>query len=154
MNAKKERELFLVALERLLAKERRMIEGYHTLAELVKSAPTGLLLHWVITEEEAHFTLLCTIISSLKQISSKKKGNGGDSLWVEGDYALHWIERLRLKERAVAGDCHSLKSQFCWEDRDLIDALLDALVMDSEKHQRFLLTVEKTVKSMKTTRLQ
>ena len=71
---------FLAALERLLTRERRMIEGYHTLAELVKSAPTGLLLHWVITEEEAHFTLLCTIISSLKQISSKKGKWWGQSV--------------------------------------------------------------------------
>lgn len=154
MNAKKERELFAAGLERLLRKENNRVEEYRALAELIEDIPAGLLLDWVITEGVAHHTLLCAIISFLKQISGKKTGNGADSLGIVRDNALRWIGRLRLKERAVAGDCHSLKSQFCWEDRDLIDALLDALVMDSEKHQRFLLTVEKTVKNMKTTRLQ
>jgi hypothetical protein len=153
MNAKKERELFLAVLERLLDKERRMVEEYRTLAELVKSVPIALLLDWVVVEEEAHFTLLCNIITSLKRIPSKK-GNGADCVGLEQRNALGWVQRLRLKEQALAGDCHSLKSQACWEDRELIDALLDALVMDSEKHQRFLLTVEKVVKNMKTSRLQ
>jgi hypothetical protein len=154
MNAKKERELFLGALERLLDKERGILEEYRTLADLVKSVPAALLLEWFIIEEDVHFTLLCTIISSLKRTRKKSNGKSANALSVERDNALGWIERLRLKEQAVAGDCHYLKSQFCWEDRDLIDAFLDALVMDSEKHQRFLLTIETTVKNTKTNRLQ
>ena len=146
MNAKKERKLFAAGLEGLLRKENKIVEEYRALAELIEDIPASLLLDWVIIEGVAHHTLLCTIISSLKQISSKQKGNGGDSLRVEGDYALRWIERLRLKEQAVTADCRSLKRQACWEEGDLIDALLDALAMDSKKHQRFLLMMEKMVK--------
>ncbi len=146
MNAKKERELFAAGLEGLLRKENKIVEEYRGLAELIEDIPAGLLLDWVITEGVAHHTLLCTIISFLKQIPGKKTGNGADSVGIVRDNALRWIGRLRLKEQAVTADCRSLKRQACWEEGDLIDALLDALAMDSKKHQRFLLMVEKTVK--------
>lgn len=146
MNAKKERKLFAAGLEGLLRKENKIVEEYRALAELIEDIPAGILLDWVIIEEVAHHTLLCTIIRSLKQIPGKKTGNGADSVGIVRDNALRWIGKLRLKEQAVTADCRSLKRQACWEDRDLIDALLDALAMDSKKHQRFLLMVEKTVK--------
>jgi rubrerythrin len=146
MNAKKERELFASSLERHLEEESRMVEEYRALTELVDDAPAGLLLFWVITEEEAHEAFLRTIIKSLKQAAEKKKGNGADSVGMERDKVLRWIDRLRLKERALVADCQWLKSQASWEDGDLIGALLDGYIIDSEKHQRFLRAVEKMVK--------
>ncbi len=53
-----------------------------------------------------------------------------------------------MKEQTIVAACRALKSQACWEKGDLVDAFLDALVMDSEKHQRFLLAVEKTVENL------
>lgn len=153
MNAKKEREIFLAALERLLDKERGIIEEYRTLAELVKSVPTALLLDWVVIEAEAHFTLLCTIMTSLKRIP-RNQGKGLDGEALEQENALGWVRRLRLKEQAIRADCCSLKSQACWEDKDLIDALLDGLLMDSEKHQRFLVAVERAVGKLEMSKLQ
>ncbi len=147
MNAKKERELFAAGLEGLLRKENKIVEEYRALAELIEDIPAGLLFDWVITEGVAHHTLLCAIISSVKQTPQKEKGNGADSVGMERDKVLRWIERLRLKEQAVAADCCSLRSQACWEEEgDLIDALLDALLMDSKKHQGILLAVEKMLK--------
>jgi hypothetical protein len=147
MNGKKERDLFAAGLKQLLRRENEIAEEYHALAELVEGLPAGLLLDWVVTEQEAHYTLLFSVIKSLKQISKRESGNGADRTEMERDNVLRWIERLRLKEKAVAADCRSLKSQAYWEEGDLMNALLDALVMDSEKHQRFLLTMEKTVKT-------
>lgn len=154
MNAKKERELFAAGLERLLRKENKIVEEYRALAELIEDIPAGILLDWVIIEEEAHRTLLRTIISFLKQIPGKKRENGEDSVGIEQDYVLRWIGRLRLKEQAVTADCRSLKRQACWENGDLVDSFLDALVMDSEKHQRFFLAVEKAVEDMMMSRPQ
>lgn len=147
MNGKKERELFAAGLKQLLLRENEIVEEYRALAELVEGLPAGLLLDWVVTEQEAHYTLSCSLIKSLKQMSKEENGNGADRGEMERDNVLRWIERLRLKEKAVAADCRSLKSQAYWEEGDLMNALLDALVMDSEKHQRFLLTIEKTVKT-------
>jgi hypothetical protein len=59
-----------------------------------------------------------------------------------------------MKEQTVVAVCRSLKSQACWENGNVVDAFLDALIMDSEKHQRFLLAVEKTVDNLIMSRPQ
>jgi hypothetical protein len=59
-----------------------------------------------------------------------------------------------MKEQAVVAACLSLKGQACWENEDVVDAFLDALVMDSEKHQRLLLAVEKAIEHIMMSRPQ
>ena len=154
MNAKKERELLVVGLERLLRKESKIVEEYRALAEMLEGVPAGLLLDWVVIEEEAHHTLLINIIHSLKQTAQKGSENGADGVEMERDTMLCWVEKLKMKEHAVVADCRSLKGQAWWENGDLLDALLDALVMDNEKHQRFLLAVEKAVENIMMSRPQ
>ncbi len=154
MNAKKERDLFAAGLERVLQNENKIVREYRTLAELVESIPAGLCLDWLITKKQVHHILLCIIIRALKEPPQVANGNGTNGVGIERDKVLLWIEQLRSKEQALVTDCGFLKSQGCWEDSDLVEALLDALVMDSKKRQRFLLTVEKTVENMKTSRLQ
>ena len=154
MNAKKERELLVVGLERLLRKESKIGEEYRALAEMLESVPVSLLLNWVVIEEEAHHTILSNIIHSLKQTVQKGSETGPDGLEMERETMLCWVKRLTMKEKVVVADCRSLKSQASWENRGVIDAFLDALIMDSEKHQRFLLAVEKTVENMIMSRPQ
>lgn len=154
MNAKKERELLVVGLERLLHKESKIVEDYRALAEMLESIPAGLLLDWVVIEEEAHHTLLINIIHSLKQTVQKGSGNGADGVEMERETMLCWVKRLRMKEQTVVAACRSLKGQACWDNGDVIDAFLDALVMDSEKHQRCLLAVEKAIDDIMMSRPQ
>jgi hypothetical protein len=47
-----------------------------------------------------------------------------------------------------------LKSQACWQNGKIADAFLDALVMDSEKHQRLLLAVEEAIEHIMMSRPQ
>jgi hypothetical protein len=154
MNAKKERELLVVGLERLLRKESKIVEEYRALAEMLEGIPVGLLLDWVVIEAEAHHTLLINIIHALKQTAQKGGENGADGVEMERDTMLCWVGRLRMKEQAVVGACRSLKGQACWENGDVADAFLDALVMDSEKHQRLLLAVEKAIEHIIMSRPQ
>ena len=119
-----------------------------------KIFPLGLLLDWVVIEEEAHHTLLINIIHVLKQTAQKGGENGADSVEMERDTMLCWVGRLRMKEQAVVAACLSLKGQACWENGNVVDAFLDALVMDSEKHQRFLLAVEKAIENIIMSRPQ
>lgn len=154
MNAKKERELLVAGLERLLQKQRKIVDDYRALAEMLEGIPAGLLLDWVVIEEVAHRTLLINIIHSLKQTVQKGSRNGADGVEMERDAMPYWLERLRMKEQTVVAACRSLKSQACWENGDVADAFLDALVMDSEKHQRFLLTIEKTIENLIMSRPQ
>jgi hypothetical protein len=151
MNGKKERQLLVVGLKRLLRKKSKIVEDYRALAEMLEGIPAGLFLDWVVIEEEAHHTLL---IRSLKKTTQKESGNCANGVEIERDTTLCWVERLKMKEQAVVADCRSLKSQACWENGDSVDALLDALVMDSEKHQRFLLAVEKAIENIMMSRPQ
>ena len=154
VNAKKERELLVMGLEKLLRKESKIVEEYRALAEMLESIPVSLLLDWVVIEEEAHHTILSNIIHSLKQTVRKGSETGADGLETERETILCWVKRLRMKEQTVVADCRSLKSQAWWENGGVADAFLEALVMDSEKHQRFLLAVEKTVENLIMSRPQ
>ncbi len=151
MNGKKERELLIVGLEGLLRKKGEIAEEYRALAEMLEDIPVGLFLDWVVVEEEAHQTL---IIRSLKKTTQREGRNCATGVEIERDTTLGWVERLKMKERAVVADCRSLKSQSYWANGDSVDALLDALVMDSEKHQRFLLVVEKAIENIMMSRPQ
>ena len=154
MNAKKERELFASGLARLLKKQRKIVDDYRALAEMLDGVPVGRLLDWVVIEEEAHRTLLINIIQSLKQTAKKVSGDGADGVAIERETMLYWVKRISMKEQTLVTVCRSLKSQACWENGNIVDALLDALVMDSEKHQRFLSAVEKSIESVLMSRLQ
>lgn len=145
MNAKKERELFLRSVERHLERENKILEGYRALSELLEDLPVGLLLDWVITEEEQHQSLLCTMINAFKQTARKERGDGADGVGMEQDKVLRWTERLRLYEHKFAADCVYLKSQACWEGAELFDAVLDAMIMDCRKREGLLLAVEEMV---------
>lgn len=154
MNAKKERELLVVGLERLLHSESKIVQDYRALAEMLDGIPAGLLLDWVVIEEEAHHTLLINILHSLKQTKQTERGSGADDIEMERETMLCWIERLKMKEQKVVTVCRALKSQASWETGDVVAAFLDALIMDSEKHQRFLVTVEKAVDDIMMSRPQ
>jgi len=154
VNAKKERELLTVGLEGLLRKQNKIVDGYRALSEMLENIPVSLLLDWVVIEEEAHHTLLINIIHSLRQTAQKGSVNGADGVEMERDTILCWVKKLRMKEQTVVAVCRSLKGQACWENGDVVDAFLDALVMDSEKHQRFLLAVENTIENLIMSRPQ
>jgi rubrerythrin len=154
VNAKKEHELLVVGLKNLLQKENKIGEEYRALAEMLESTSVSLLLDWVVIEEETHHTILSNIIHSLKQTVQKGSETAADGPETERETMLCWVKRLRMKEQTVVAVCRSLKSQAWWENRGVVDAFLDALVMDSEKHQRFLLAVEKAVEDMMMSRPQ
>ena len=153
MNAKKERELLVVGLERLLHTKSKIVEDYRALAEMLDGIPAGLLLDWVVIEEEAHHTLLINILQSLKQTARKERGSGVDGMEMERAAMLCWITRLQTKEQKIVAVCRALKSQAGWET-GAIDAFLDAVVMDSEKHQRFLLAAAKAIDNIMMSRPQ
>jgi hypothetical protein len=154
VNAKKERELLASGLGRLLQKQGKIVNEYRALAEMLDGASVGRLLDWVVMEGEAHHKLLINIIHALKQTEKKFSDDGADGVAMEGETMLYWVKRLRMKEQTVVAICHTLKGQACWENGDIVDAFLDALIMDSEKHQRFLLAAEKSIENLLMSRPQ
>jgi len=154
MNAKKEREIFAAALGRLAQQQSKIVDDYRGLAEMLEDVPVGLLLDWVTIEEEAHHTLLINIIRSLKQAAQKERANGANGGAMERETMLCWVERLKAKEQKVVAVCHALKGQACWETGEIVDAFLDAMIMDSEKHQNFLRAAERAIDNILMSRPQ
>jgi hypothetical protein len=148
VETKKEHGLLTAGLERLLQNESKIGEEYHALAEMLEGLPAGLFLDWVVIEQEAHHSLLINIIHSLKQTAQKGNADRADGVEMGRETMLCWVKRLRAKEHAVIAACRSLKSQASRENEALVDAFLDALVMDSEKHQRFLSAVEEAIENI------
>ena len=99
MNAKKERELFASGLARLLKKQKKIVDDYRALAEMLDWVPVGRLLDWVVIEEEAHRTLLINIIQSLKQTAKKVSGDGADGVAIEQETMLYWVKRISVKDK-------------------------------------------------------
>ena len=154
MNAKKEFEPLIVGLESLLHTESKIVQDYRALAEMLDGIPAGLLLDWVAIEVETHHTLLINILHSLKQTKQTGRGSGADDIEIERESMLCWIDRLKMKEQKIVAVCRALKSQAGRETGDVVAAFLDALIMDSEKHQRFLVTVEKAIDDIVMSRPQ
>lgn len=154
MDTKKEHKLLTAGLERLLQNESEIGEEYHALAEMLEGLPAGLFLAWVVIEQEAHHSLLINIIHSLKQTAQKGNADRADGIEMGRETMLCWVKRLRAKEHGVIAACRSLKSQASWQNEGLVGAFLDALVMDSEKHQRFLSAVEEAIENIMMNRPQ
>jgi rubrerythrin len=144
MNAKKERELLVVGLEKLLLSESNVVEDYRALAELIEGAPASLLLDWIVVEAEAHYTLLINILHSLRRNQNTSQDDA-KGIVSERQSMLCWIKRLQTKEQKAIALCQSLKSQACWAPGTIVDTFLDACIMDCEKHHRILRSVEEAV---------
>lgn len=111
MNAKKERELLVAGLERLLHSESNIVQDCRALAEMLDGIPAGLLLDWVAIEGETHHTLLINILHSLKQTKQTERGSGANDIEMERETMLYWTERLKMKEQKRVTVCRALKSQ-------------------------------------------
>ncbi len=145
MNGRKEREHLVAGLESLLRSESKITEDYRGLAETLDGIPVGVLLDWVALEEEAHHTLLVGIIHSLKRTVQNDRGNRANDVEMERETMLCWVERLKAKEQEIVTLCRTLKSQTGRDTGGVVGVFLDAVIMDSEKHQGFLVAVEKAI---------
>ena len=65
---------------------------------------------------------------------------------VNREELLQQTEKHRKHEQKSIDAYRNLKSQLSGEDRELLDSLLDGLILDSEKHDRLLLAIEKMIK--------
>ena len=62
------------------------------------------------------------------------------------DELLRRTEQLQKHEKETIDACRSLRSELSGTGGELIASVLDVMAMDSEKHHRLLVTVEKMLK--------
>jgi len=140
------RESFVASVDRHVEAEGRILEEYRALAEKIPDGPIGMLVDLILTEEEQHHFLLRTMAKHLRQpLTGETQGLEAKGLM--RDELLRQTRRLREHERETINACGNLKSQVSSEEKELFDTLLDVMILDSEKHERLLLAVEKMIKA-------
>lgn len=145
MDDRKGREFFAQSLDRHVEAEGRILEEYRALSEKIANGPVGMLVDFILTEEEQHHFLLRTMANHLRQ--SLAEGAKGFEAGEVRDELLRQTQRLRGHERETISACRNLKSQLSSEEQELFDALLDVMILDSEKHERLLSAIEKMIKA-------
>lgn len=144
MMDKKGREFFAANLDRHVEAEGEILDEYRTLAGGLEDGPISFLIDLILTEEEQHHFLLRTMANRIRL--PFEKGERDDLSWVvDRDELRRHTQKLREHEQETIHACRSLKSQIPVEEGEFFDALLDALILDSEKHRRLLLAVEKLI---------
>jgi hypothetical protein len=142
----KGREFFAESLDRHVEAEGKILEEYRALSEKIADGPVGMLVDLILTEEEQHHFLLRTMAGHLRQslTAGTKRFEAGE---VVQDELMRQTQRLRGHERETISACRNLKSQLSSEEKELFDALLDVMILDSEKHERLLSAIEKMIRT-------
>ena len=145
MTRQKEKELFAKALEWHVGEEQRILEEYRTLTSRLKGSSVSMLTDIILTDEDQHHALLQKMVKKLREPAGGKTRSTLEDDNFEG--LLHETRKLREHEKETVQVCRKLKSQMNMKEPEIFEAIFDALIYDSEKHQRLLLAVEKTIKS-------
>jgi rubrerythrin len=145
MTRQNERELFAKALEWHVGEEQRILEEYRTLTSRLKGSSVSMLTDIILTDEDQHHALLQKMVKKLREPAGGKTRSTLEDDNFEG--LLHETRKLKEHEKETVQVCRKLKSQMNMKEPEIFEAIFDALIYDSEKHQRLLLAVEKTIKS-------
>lgn len=139
-----ERESLAVQFERHADEEGKILTEYRALSEKLGNSSAGNLVSHILTEEELHHLLLRTLAKWMRESpTEQERAIPRDANRAE---LLRLTQMLQKHELETIDACRGVKSELPGESADLLGALLDALVLDSEKHHRLLDAVEKMLK--------
>jgi hypothetical protein len=134
-----DREALAAELERHVTEEGEILQEYRRFSDKLTEGPLSVLVDHITTEEEMHHFLFRTLADWLKAPPAP-----GASLAAQGidrDEILRHTRALQEHEQQTVEACRDLKSRLAGDDRELFEALLDAIALDSEKHHRLLTAV-------------
>lgn len=140
----KRREICAARLDQHVEEETGILEEYRSVAGPIESGPIRFLIDFILHDEERHHGLLRMMAKHLRIKNRHKK----DLPWVIDRVELvRHMQKLREHERETIAACRDLKDQLPSDESEFFGALLDALILDSEKHERLLLAVERLTKT-------
>ena len=143
MGSADERKALADEFERHIAEEGDILKKYHALSDKLADGRLSVLINHISTEEEMHHFLLRTLSDWLRAPAPRAETRtGSDS---DRDELLRVTRMLRGHEKKTTEACRGLKSRLSGDEGELFDAILDAIILDSEKHHRLLATVEKLI---------
>jgi len=139
-----ERESLAAKFERHADEEGKILTEYRALAEKLGNSSAGNLVSHILTEEELHHLLLHTLAKWMRERpTEQERALPPDANRTE---LLRLTLTLQKHELDTISTCRGVQSQLSGQDVDLLGTLLDAMVLDSEKHHRLLGAVEKLLK--------
>ncbi len=141
MVTKEKRELLAEQFDRHVDEEGKIIDEYRSLADTLGSGPLGFVTDLILAEEEMHHLLFTTMAKWLREPHSPEEDVG--SLKVDDEEFLKRTHALKQHEKETIRATHALRDEIVGEDAELLDALLETMALDSEKHFRLLTIIEK-----------
>ncbi len=121
--------------------EGRILQQYRCLGEKISGGTVGFMIDSILAEEEMHHLMLRTMGKWLRDPDSAK-----DESLLSGEERAEMqrlTEELARHEFETVQACRKLKDELYEGERDLLGTLLDAMVLDSEKHHRLLSAIAK-----------
>jgi len=139
------RELCAACLDQHVETESGIMDEYRKLAGPIESGPARFLIDIIIHDEERHHGLLRMMAKYLRIKNRRDKALP----WVIDPVELaRHMRKLQEHERETIAACRELKQQTPPDESEFFGALLDTLILDSEKHERLLGAIEKLVKKI------
>jgi hypothetical protein len=138
-----ERKALADEFERHIEEEGEIVNKYHSLSDKLADGRLSVLVNHIVTEEEMHHFLLRTLADWLRTPAPRAETRIESD--PDRDELLRVTRMLRGHERKTTEACRGLKSRLSGDEGELFDAVLDAIILDSEKHHRLLATVEKLI---------
>lgn len=139
MSSDIERASLAAKFERHADEEGKILAQYRVLAEKLGSSSAANLVSHILTEEELHHLLLRTLAKWLREAPSQQEPCTPPD--VDRAELLRLTAELQKHELETIAACRTAKSQLPAEHAELFGTLLEAMVLDSEKHHRLLAAV-------------
>lgn len=143
MSTDKDWQSLAAKFERHADEEGKVLGEYRVLAEKLGNNTLGNLVSHILTDEELHHLLLRTMSKWLREPAER----GAPLPAAERSELLRLTQTLQRHEEETIDACSSLQTQLQGQNEELIGTLLDAMIMDSEKHRRLLVVVEKLLRT-------
>jgi hypothetical protein len=139
-----QRQSLAAKFERHADEEGKILTEYRALAEKLGNSSAGNLVSHILTEEELHHLLLHTLARWMREhATEQERAVPRDANRAE---LLRLTQTLQKHELDTIAACRAATSQLSGEDAELLGTLLDAMVLDSEKHHRLLGAVEEMLR--------
>ena len=144
MSSDTERESLAAKFERHADEEGKILAEYRALSGKLGNSSAGNLVSHILTEEELHHLLLRTLAKWMRERpTEQERAVPPDANRAE---LFRLTQKLQKHELETIDACRGAKSQLSGESAELLGTLLDALVLDSEKHHLLLAAVEQLLK--------
>ena len=138
-----ERELLAAEFDRHADEEGKILADYRALSNELGQGVAGFLVNLILTEEELHHFLLRTTAQWLRSPPTAE----GTMLpaAIDRDALLRRTHELQRHETESIEACRRLRSALSGPHADVLASVIEVVALDSEKHHRLLLAVERTL---------